>query len=201
MRFCITALTCFLCLKCWAQETKGPSLVGFISWSGDTSIGQLFIANDELFVSNGYSKTSKPDAKTLESIIFEFELRDTPNGQLIILGGRRATHPQFAGKTFNTDKGYCVTADYSSIPPSIKLTKEPEKYSYWKVPKDEGPIVNVSDFTKRAYLSLDSEMTTFNDPRFPPQALSNTLEVRRVTLSLSPTYQFQVQKVEQPIAK
>jgi hypothetical protein len=47
------------------------------------------------------------------------------------------------------------------MPPSIKLTKEPEKYSYWKVPAD-GPIVNLSDFKKPAYLGIGSKTINYN---------------------------------------
>jgi hypothetical protein len=193
VRLCIAALTCFLAVNCWAQETKGPSLVRILSLTGDTALRPLLLANDELFVLHGRSNTSEPDAITLESTISEFERRDTPNGQLIILGAKAATNPKFAAKMFN-NKGYCITADYSSVPPSIKLTKEPEKYSYWKVPQDEGPIVNVTDFKHPAYLSLDSEMTTFAHGPL-------TLGMRLVTLSPDPMYRFEVKKIEQPIAK
>lgn len=189
MRLYIAVITCLVAVNCWAQDTKSPLIVRILSVSEANHLPPIMLINDEPFVLQGVSSTrDHPEAKTLESVTGEFELRDTPKGQLIILGVKGVLNPQFAAKTFN-NKGYCVTADYSSVPPSIKLTKEPEKYSYWKVPTEEkGPIINVSDFKKPAYLSLDSEITNFAQGQ-------DNLEMRRVILSLDPTYQFKVMAV------
>src|SRR5262249_23039974 len=41
-------------------------------------------------------------------------------------------------------EGWYLTADYSTNPPSVKLTKEPEKGSYWKLYVGKGPIESVA---------------------------------------------------------
>jgi hypothetical protein len=154
---------------------------------------QLALIDGELLVLTATSNVPEPDAKKFEGDATElFQLLDTPKGQLIVL--RSIAIQQLKGKNFNLEGCY-MTADYSNVPPSIKFTKEPEKYSYWKIPIDKnGPIVNLSDFKKPAYLSVDPQIIKLDFP-----AIKGHLEFLKVNLSLEPKDQFKAMKFDPPI--
>src|SRR4029077_11561959 len=136
------------------------------------------------------AKVPEPDAKKFEGKATRlFELRDTPKGQLIIL--RPLVEQPQARKNLDVE-GFYVTGDYSNLPPSIKFTKEPEKYSYWKVPLSAaGPLINFNGFKKPAYLSVDPQIIKLNYP-----LMNGHLELLKVNLSLEPKDQFKAEKIE-----
>jgi hypothetical protein len=176
------------------QENKAPLFeITCENKSDPTPFARMLLIDGELLVLSEVLPTPDPEAKTYEGCTRVFELRDTPTGQLIVL--RPALRGQGHQPTKNLEvDGYFVTADYSCVPPSIKLTKEIEKYSYWKVPFNaKGPIVNKSDFKRPAYLSLGPEIIKVNHPNN-----DSHWEFLKVNLSLEPKDQFKAEEIELP---
>ena len=76
------------------------------------------------------------------------------------------TEPEGAGLANNVAKlhRWYLTADYSTDPPLVRLTKEPEKYSHWLFePRSDHPfetlntIRNLNDSGKPAWLTLSEK--------------------------------------------
>jgi hypothetical protein len=186
----LTTVLLFLAIQSvLAEEPKGQ-LFELFTGSGRN----VMLVDGQILAFSTIVRGDDPEVKPYAWNARFFELQNTEKGQLIILRPK-ANIPPPAGKILDYE-GYFVTADYSNMPPSIKLTKEAEKYSYWQLPMDkDGPIVNVSDFKKPAYLSVDSKTLKYkngggNDTGY--------LEYFRVTLSLDSTNLFKVMR--RPIA-
>jgi hypothetical protein len=183
MRICVAVLMCLCAVNCWAQENNQPSLVHIYNPTNDGRIHALAVVDGELLCFWRLSDSPDPDAKIYNSIACSFELHTTPMGQLIRV---RAETPQHT-KQFEYE-GYYVTADYFSTPPSIIITKEPEKYSYWIVSRNaKAPIFNMNGFKTPAYFGLDFTIIKTKAP-----GSNGHQESRKVTLSLDPKYQFEV---------
>jgi hypothetical protein len=199
MRICIAILTCLVAVSCWEQEPARQVLSRIICTTEPNAVhktdekseqpGQLFLVDGDLLMLTDTFEKADSEAKPFTWVVPEFEVKDTPQGQVIICG------PIFTANNPAKDdeKPTYLTADYSCVPPAIKFTKQPEKYSYWKISADKkGPIVNISDFKRPASLGLDSQTIKIGGA----PGHDGYAEFRKIILSLEPKLEFQVQKVD-----
>jgi hypothetical protein len=165
------------------HENKGPLLVYLLYHPEQHVPDPIQLIEGELLAFSLVRETPDPAAKFIQDEGTScLEVRNSPNGQLLIL--RPLVDAPVRVNTNRDYEGLYVTADYLNTPPSLRFTKEPNKYSYWKLPDNgKGPIVNVSDFKKPAYLSIDSELINYNHDK-------GHYEFYRVTLSLDPKNHF-----------
>ena len=99
---------------------------------------------------------------------------------------RRSSHDHCAmdvdrqtSKTLDYE-GWYLTGDYSTTPPSVKLTKDASGNSYWKLPKTGtiGPFINQNELGKEAFLAIGKE------PIYYVSKVANEdLKYRRLELS------------------
>jgi hypothetical protein len=191
----LTTVLLFLAIQSVQGEEPKGQLFWLFTASGRTQGQEVMLVDGQILAFRAFGAGDDPEVKPYAWNARFFELQNTEKGQLIVLRPKKDGLP--AAADILEYEGKFVTADYSSTPPSLKLTKEAEKYSYWKVPKEaEGPIVNVSDFKKPAYLSVDSKPLKYKNGEGND---TGYLEYFRVTLSLDSTNLFKVTR--RPIAE
>jgi len=170
------------------QDRDTPRLYTISVDRGKSGGGLLYLADGRLLVYVGHSSKHDPPLPQLESQSKLFEVSATDKGSTLRARPRAWEAARQTAKTLDYE-GWYVTADYSTEPPTVKLTKEPEKGSYWKLFVGNEPIASAREGVSPAYLSTGDVPIYFSNARS-----HEDLEYREVRLSPDKTDRFEFDK-------
>jgi hypothetical protein len=154
--------------------------------------GALYLVDGKLlFYVNG-SEQRHQTATPYEAIAWTFKYSKTDRGTLL------SAYPKGIGAVGKSEKnttvdGFYLTADYSSEPYTVKLTKDPEKASYWDAPEygGIGHIRGIDEKGSRVSLRVGNTTVRKINP-----TETGDLEYRDVVLSMDEGEPFRIKKLK-----
>jgi hypothetical protein len=163
--------------------------------SGPKAGGLLYFIDGHLLVYVGRGPQQNSPAGRYESMSRFYAVTATKNDITIQVRPKACDPERQTAKTLDFD-GWYLTGDYTTNPPTVKLTKEQEETSYWTLNLGKGPIINRNKAGKETFLVIAKA------PVFYASGQSEEdLEYRHVELSFEHKDEFTIEKFDKDAAK